>query len=187
MIIPDNKQRPHVIKRKDVNKGVKGLGVYLAPSGKNKTQMDVMEKYSKKWASDMKSNVVSRYSASVALNTTVTKAHQYRVPATTFTETECDKIMTPVYSTILPKMGITRTIPLPYRYGPVELQGFGFTNLHTLQGIEQIKILLMHGGQDTQNGRYLTCMIEAHQLECGSVLPFFSLDYNEYEDLVTDC
>ena len=60
-----------------------------------------MTEYSKKWSDAMKSSMISCFSASIALNTTVKNAQKYGLPATTISEDQCDKIMRPVYKTIL--------------------------------------------------------------------------------------
>ena len=58
-------------------------------------------------------------------------------------------------------------------------------NIYTIQGIEHIKFILRHGGQNTQNGRYLQCVIEGHHLETGSFYPLLELSYKKYNCLVT--
>ena len=114
MIIPDDQQRPHIIKRTEIDIGTKGLGVYLEPSGYEKTQLEIMKTSSTMWAIKMKHNTISRYSVSLGLRTTITKSHQYKLPAMTFSEAQCDLIMKPVYNVILSKIGINKTIPLAY-------------------------------------------------------------------------
>ena len=82
-----------------------------------------MVKDSKDWAEKMKNATVSRLSASLALRTTIRKIHQYKIPATKLSEKQCNEIMTPVYNIVLSKIGIVKSIPLEYRYGPTYMQG----------------------------------------------------------------
>ena len=65
------------------------------------------------------------------------------------------------------------------------MQGLEMPNIYTIQGIEHIKFILQHGGQNTQNGRYLQCIIEGHHLETGSLYPLLELSYKKYNCLVT--
>ena len=83
-------------------------------------------------------------------------------------------------------MVIVKTLPLEYQYSPMMMQGLEMPNIFTMQGIEHIMMVLSHGGQTTQIGKYLTCAIEGIQLECGLFQPIFALSYKKYEGLVTD-
>ena len=102
------------------------------------------------------------------------------------TKQQCNDIMKTVYSAILPKIGTVKTLPLAYQYGPIKYQGLGFPNLYTLQGTELIKMMMMHGGQQTQIGDCIMCALEGHQIKCGLTTPLFELDFDKYGILVSD-
>ena len=93
--------------------------------------------------------------------------------------------MKPVYDVILSKIGVNKHIPLAYRYGPTSYQVLSLPNLHTLQGIENIKMVLKHGGKDSQIRKYLCCIFEGHQLESGSLFPSFELSYKKYNSIIS--
>ena len=136
----------------ETNIGIKGLGIHLDPADSYKTQISVMTKKSNEWSHVMKNSVISCLSATLALRTTIIKSHQYKIPALTLSKSECEKIMKPVYNIIISKIGVNKHIPLEYRYGPKSMQGLELLHLYTIQGIEQIRYILQHGGQDNQIG-----------------------------------
>jgi len=55
------------------------------------------------------------------------------------------------------------------------------------QGIEHVKLWLQHASADTVCGHFLRSQLDQAQLEVGVGKPLFSLDFNIYGDLVTDC
>ena len=94
--------------------------------------------------------------------------------------------MIPLYACALPRICINRHIALVYRYSPKCFHGLGLKHLYTDQGIEQIKMLLSHGGTDSYCGILIQCCYELLQLEVGTLTSFFNLDYSKYSFLCTE-
>ena len=92
VIAPDHIKRPYIIKQVETNIGIKGLGIHLDPADSYKTQISVMTKKSNEWSHVMKNSVISRLSAILALQTTITKSHQDKLPVLTLSKSECEKL-----------------------------------------------------------------------------------------------
>ena len=128
---------------------------------------------------------MSRFSADTSVRTTIIKTLSYPTAAITITEKECNGLMSKIKEAALPKMGMNKKIGNAYLYGPKRFQGINFPNLYTKLCVEQIQMLLKHGGQTTQAGISLTSCLEGHQLETGVGMKLFDLDYNKYGFLAT--
>ena len=145
-----------------------------------------MEGKVKLWTGKIKASCLGRFAAILALPTTIWATLSYPLAAITLTKRECEHIVIPIFKTILPRMGINRHIAKCYRYGPKKYHGLGLRNLYTDQGVEQLKMLLRHGGTKSQCGILIQCCYEALQLEVGSQQPLFDLDYETFEALCTE-
>ena len=77
----------------------------------------------KKWSLNTRCSYISRFSALLAVKTTIMKSLGYPLAALTLTEKQCDRIMLPIKKWTLPKMGIVRNISKTYLYGPRAVQG----------------------------------------------------------------
>ena len=86
IIIPDDKKNPHIIRRSEIDTGMKVIGVHLDPKGYETTQYKVILNNFKEWAEKMRHSTIGRYSASLTLKTTITKSHQYKPPALTLSK-----------------------------------------------------------------------------------------------------
>ena len=174
------------IDQQEPTKGSMGLGVHLAPDSNNKDQIKYMTGKVLKWTKNIKAAFLSQFAAVLDIKTTIWATLRYPLAALTMTESQCDKLVQPIYSCILPQMGVNRHIAKLYRYEPKGFHSLGLPNLYTDQGIEQLKQVLFHGGSDTQCGILLQCCLKYHQLEVGSAIPLFMLDYDKYGLLCTD-
>ena len=124
------------------------------------------------WTKKMKAACISRFAAILVVTTTIWATLSYPLAALTLTKKECERLMIPLYACALPRMGVNRHIALVYRYGPKCFHGLGLKHLYTDQGIEQLKILLSHGGSDSYCGILLQCCYELLQLEVGALISF---------------
>ena len=81
LLIPNDQKLPHIIERKNCDDGVKGLGIFIQPTGTGKAQIIKMTEYSKKWSDAMKSSMISCFSAAIALDTTVKIRTKVQTPS----------------------------------------------------------------------------------------------------------
>ena len=113
----------------------KMLGVWLAPDGNNKKQVEEMRKNAMVWGAKVRTGAIDRQDAWRAMNMTIMKTLEYPLVALTLTEKECDHIMAPILDGALPKAGICRNIPRAVLYGDPEHQGLGVHNIYTTMDI----------------------------------------------------
>ena len=73
--------------------------------------------------------------------------------------------MTPAYQAALPKIGCKRHIPLVYRYGLVEMQGFGLPHIYTTQGTTHIQVILSNKKRSDRIGIFLEAEMEFLAME----------------------
>ena len=66
----------------------------------------------------MKRGFMSKFSAELSVRTKIMKTLEYPTAAITLTEKECDKLMTIILNTALPKMGINRKTGHAYLFDP---------------------------------------------------------------------
>ena len=165
----------------------KMLGVWLAPDGNNKKQIEEMRKQSVEWGSKVKTGAICRQDAWRAMNMTIMKTLEYPLVALTLTEKECDYIMAPVLAGGLPRAGICRNIPRSVLYGSLEHQGLGMHNLYNTMGLQQIQVLLDNTWKNTITGKLIRTSLESFKLELGIQGPLFTKDYELYNNIATDC
>ena len=119
----------------------------------------------------------------IGLRQAIWKSIDYVLPATTFTEQDCNKIATELYRPLLPKLGCNRNFPLSLRYNDPSLMGLGLANPYWEQGSAHIEQLLTHVGCDTITGKLLITALEQHQLAIGQITPLFTLPYDDFHHL----
>jgi hypothetical protein len=101
----------------------------------------------------------------------------YDTLATSTTLTECTNLQKTVITKILPKMGINRKAPNTVVFGASSYGGFELDHLAAVQGFGWLQYLMGHlRGQDG-TGKLVQMLIELTQLECGSLEPIFTLEY----------
>jgi len=143
------------------------LGVYLAMDGSNDVQVQQMREVAEKWNEKVRVGHLTRYDAWLALQSTVMKKLEYPLLALTLSENECTKIMAPILTGGLPKIGVSRSMARSLVYAPIKYQGLAIGNLYITQGLVQVKALLDHIWQGTTTGKLLRTSIEYVKIELG--------------------
>ena len=172
------------IKYLDSSKAEKMLGVYLAPDGNNKEQVEHFKLKTQSLADKIRSGHLDRFEAWTALNTVAFKSIEYALPALTLSEKECISVIWPLLKVFLPRCGISRTIKRDVLYGPIELQGFGLKNIFLTQGISHINTIIEHMKKKTMTGFFLQANLEQLRLEIGENDHILSKNYDNYADLI---
>ena len=95
--------------------------------------------------------------------------------------------MQPIKQVSLPKTSISKSYPLDVLYGPRKEGGLGMNHLYLTQGAMQLEKFQCSLGTDTVTGRLLQISLESAQLEIGIGRSIFSLNYEDYHFLLTDC
>ena len=175
------------IKQLASNEAQKMLGVWLAPDGNNVKQVEEMRRKSIEWGEKIRTGMVDKRDAWLAMKSTIMKTLEYPLLALTLSENECNHIMAPLLKAGLPKAGICRNIPRSILYGSTEHQGLGMNNLYTTMDLTQITSLVDHIWRNSTTGKLLRISMETMKIELGLEGQIFSLDFKTFGQLVTDC
>jgi hypothetical protein len=95
-------QSDNDLQRLPCDKASKMLGIYMAPSGNRNKMVEELRKKAVDWASRIRLGRASPQVAWTALHTTISAKLKYALPACTFNEAECNKIMAPAIMAGLP-------------------------------------------------------------------------------------
>ena len=116
--IPNLAGENEVVKLHNPDFAEETLGVFLAVDGNMRQEKEKLSKASSSWTRKIVCSGLFRNEVVMAITTTISRTWQYPISTTTFTPDDCEDIMKPLYSEILPKLGSSRNIPLEYRYAP---------------------------------------------------------------------
>ena len=179
--------RKVTIKQLQVSKGMKTLGVTLAPDGNNKDIVQALLEKASEWADLIQSgHPLLREEAWRALNSTILKGLEYPLLATTLTEEETEIIFSPIRQAALPKSGIVRTFPKAMTHAPLSHQGLGIPNVYTSQQVQHILTVLKHGGTNTITGNLITQSLELLKMEIGISRPLHDINFKKISHLATN-
>eukprot|EP00978_Attheya_sp_CCMP212_P008749 scaffold20541_cov58-Attheya_sp.AAC.4 len=149
-------------------------------------QLEMLQEKLSAWTGLLKTGHLSRNLAWKAFRGTIWKTVDYVLPATMFTEEQCNTLIKPVYCEVLPNVGANRNFPNAFRCAPNKYYGLALPHPYDEQGIWGIHYLLMHGIAFTETGRLFRTSIEEMQLEIGVRHPFVSYPFNVYGQLATE-
>ena len=151
------------------------LGVWIAGDGNWRQQCTQLTGKATRWIDSLTKGHLTATETTIALPTTVMRSLEYCLPATTLTQKQCKQVMRKLLPRALPKMKVVRSINRDAVHLPKEYKGLGIKDLYTTQGIEHIKALIKHGGEDTATGILIQTTLEHHVLEVGSLTSIFQL------------
>jgi len=182
----DHTQTLSPIKRLQANDAQRTLGVYLAPDGNNKTQLQILLTKTKTWADKAQTGHLNKVAAWLNLTSTILRQVHYVLPATTLMQTQCDQVMSPCFRWGLPVAVIMSSFPRAILQAPYDYYGLGLTNLYQEQGIQHILAILRYGpNTDDSTGKLLRLGLETLRLEIGLNGQSLSLDWMALHHLAT--
>jgi hypothetical protein len=165
---------PATIQRISTAKGMRTLGVRLAPDGNDNDEYA----YRLQQASKMKQRVAAaplgREYVGIGFRAIWQMMIQYPLGATCFTPKQCSKIQSTYLPTFLSKMGINRMTSTAVRHGPSIYGGMDIFHLETEQGVQHSKLVLAHLRKNDEIGRMLHISLEHLQLQAGVSWPVLS-------------
>ena len=185
--------RDHTGQRRDLDKiepdqGKETLGVLLAPDGNNTHAIEALTNKSEQWSEYVSTGHLTASEARLALDSTIMQTLAYPLQALTLSEKECNKIMKPILDAGLTKTHVCRNFPHSVVYGPKQEKGLGFMNLYIQQGLSHVNII-QHYLADTDNitGSFIRNSIESLKTEIGTGENIFTLNYDKYSPIATNC
>jgi Reverse transcriptase (RNA-dependent DNA polymerase) len=132
-----------MLTRRECSEATKALGIYFAPDGNMKAQVEYLTNKARTWAEQIRCGFLRRQEAWYSLTTCIMKSIDYSLPATTMTFQETESIMKPILSTGLSKSGICQKISRNVVYSSTKYQGFGITHPFFTQGATKLAIFLL--------------------------------------------
>jgi hypothetical protein len=122
--------------------GRRPLGVRIAPAGTWTDEIAFRRSQARELALKIAGSVLPRETARTGYYTMVRPKLEYPLAMTQFTQSECDRITSPVICACLSKMGYNCNSPNEVVYGPSKLFGFGMHDYYIEQGIRQLTTLV---------------------------------------------
>lgn len=161
------------------------LGVYLAPDGNEKGQIEYLKNKITKWVEKVRKNHISKIHAYTALTTTIYKTLEYPTPATTISEKQWAKLLAPLYKCGLQANGICSTISKKIREGPRVCMSLQMKCMYKVQEISKMEKYLTFRSQKGILGNMIRLSEELLRIETGLPGNIFSYDYEKYQILAT--
>lgn len=184
MTVKNHKGVLQPLKQLRINQARETLGIWIACNGSNKKQQKEMKSKARKWGLQIASSHLSPRDTFTALRTTIMAGLKYSLITTKLTRPQCSDIVSPLYTKVLPKMGLcSRTRRLLLQI-PRCFNGLGQPDLWIIQGIDHIKALMDHGSRQSATGKLLQNSIEIHLVELGTAGSILQHDreYDRMED-----
>jgi hypothetical protein len=175
------------LKQLPVHKGMRTLGVILAPDGNNEDQVEALIERAEQWAELITTGHLERTEAWRALTSTILKSLEYPLTATTLTIQETRKIFAPVRQAALPASGIVRTFPSAIAHAPLQYQGLAIPDLYATQQTKHVLTLLKFGGTKTVTGQLIQHSLEHFKIELGISRPLQEIRLADIAFLATEC
>jgi len=186
LLMRDHTQTSSPIQQLQADDAQRTLGVYLAPDGNNKKQLQILLTKTKMWADKARTGHLNKVAAWLNLTSTILRQVHYVLPATTLTQTQCDQVMAPCYRRGLPAVGIMCSFPRAILQAPYDYYGLGITNLYLEQGIQHILAILRYGpNNDDSTGKLIRLGLETLHLELGLNGHLLSLDWPTLHHMTT--
>ena len=168
-------------------RGIRTLGVRLAPDGNDKDEFQ----YRLQQASIIKQRLhkapLGREHTHIGFQSIWRAMIQYPLGVTCFTSQQCKQIQSKYLLTFLSKMGINRTTATTICHGPLHLGGFDIFNLETEQGVMATKMILSHTRKDDEVGKMLQISCDHLQLQAGVSWPVLSQHGHQQRKYVDPC
>jgi hypothetical protein len=139
--ILDDEGRQHSIQQVAAGASELALGIMFSPSGNMEGETKYLREKAITWADKVRSGHLSHKEAWYCLNTTVLRAIEYALPATTMSYKQLNWVIQPILNSGLPRSGICRKTSRTLVFAPITYQGFGIRHPFIGQGVYKIRML----------------------------------------------
>ena len=184
LVMPALDGTPTVIERHEPSDPTTAVGVTQAMDGSMQAQLDILKARADEWAQGIRKGWLPRNLAWTALRQNIWASLKYPLPACTFSPQEADTVLRSFYKTLLPGLGVCRSVSKAVRHAPSSRMGLDLPHVYTEQGIDQLKYFTMSAHLPNLLGSlHRACLEQAH-LEVG-VDDVFAKSYEQYGFLLT--
>ena len=161
------------------------LGVYLAPDGNERLQIQHLKSKVAQWVEKVRTNRMSKHHASLALSSTIFKTLEYPAPALSISQPQWTTIMAPLAKCGLHIKGICATLPKIVREGPVKHMGVQIKCMYKQQEILKLEKYLFFREHPGIVGQMIRMNEELLTIELGIPGNIFAVDYKRYHSITT--
>jgi hypothetical protein len=155
------------IKRLEVTKSHKTLGVRLEPLGIFNDEFKFLLKKSKAYAARLQGSSLKSYDSLTFYRTSFLPGVGYSFPVVPLSFEASKKLQIPITNVLLNKISFNRNFPRAATYGPLCFGGLAIPHIYVEQGIAKIGLIMRHMCSESELGKLLTIAIRASQLEAG--------------------
>ena len=156
------------LKQMRANEARETLGVWQAPNGSEKIQVQKLQKKITKWKDNIQKSTINRRNARWATRTTIGKSIRYPLAATTMGHKQCGELEKKFTQAVYGKIGVVRTAPKQLGAAPTHLGGLGLNSgIHENQTIDHVSMMMKHGHRQTATGKLIRASAENLCIESG--------------------
>ena len=167
-----------------IHKTHKTLGCKVSPSLSQTDQLNTILQSCTKWANKVTNSTLSSIDILHSYKSILLPSIRYRLVTSMLSFQQCDTIFTKVITPLLHAHSLHRHFNQSIAIAPATYGGLGIQHFFYIQGIEQIKFLIMHYRRNDKTGKLIKIILQLTQLHCGVSVPFYTQDFSKFHNVV---
>jgi hypothetical protein len=160
------------------------LGAYISPAGHMAKAFEVLKEHSTLYSTRIQASRLNREAALWSFLLYLWPKLTFPLMATTFTETQCEQILSSALRAVLPKLYLNRNTARSIIHGPVRYEGMNLPHVYTYQGASQLKFVLGHLRAQDKTLKLILINHGYHQFLVGTTTNFLESNYKSCHNLV---
>ena len=181
-----NDNTPQQVQWHEANEAQRSLGSHIAPDGSNNRQLEVLFDKLKEWQkclSNMnRANLQARW---ISYQNVFLRKLMYPLIGHTCEDDDLQSLQKTIDNEVLHILGLNEHFPRAVLRAPLLLGGMGCVTVHGQHVIDKLILMVHHFREDGRIKETLLASMGITQIECGSSRPFFDLEADEWQHLVT--
>jgi len=136
------------------------VGVRMGPTGNQIPQIEKMIEKAHSEASFITKSRLEQPHVYTAINHSILPSLIYPLPCMTITNNEGKRILRPLLSAALPKMGVIPTLGYDFVHGSSTLYGLGIQELYHTCFAKQLEMFIQHSWKNSSTGKLIRILLE---------------------------
>ena len=161
------------------------LGNYIAINGRQDAQLRFLDKQTQTWVNRVKASSLSKSNRLLAYFGYLVPSLSYRLATSSLTFLQCKQLQKKVDPILLHSYGLQRNTPKIVLFSTAEQAGLNIQHIYHVQGLEKLKLFLMHARRNDTTGQLLDICLAYTQLELGISNSFLATSYYKYKEYIT--
>jgi len=154
--------------------------VYISPSGSSKGAFQQLKGTVLDYCANIVASKLTRQEILTSFIQYLLPKIRYQPPLLLLSLSDCDKLMSPILTAILPKMHTNRNTSRAIVHGPEAFGGMALPHLHTIQGIDKLKLFLGHLRLKDRTAQLIHINLTCIELLTGTGDLFLNKEYSTY-------